>query len=170
MNLQKVGLALMILTGSFCSAAAQRIASDKTTKDGVRTISTNALAVYNGKLISVAGSAMIKGSDTAYFLGFYKQQLDLSRGIKNDPAQNSCTITLADGSRINGQYVEIIQVEGNDIFSYHFNNDDFKKLALQDAAAVSLMAPAAENFDFKLLNKFQGNIKKVVSKVLDKLR
>ena len=170
MNLKKVGLALMILSGSICSATAQRIASDKTTKDGVRIISTNAVPVYNGQLFSVAASAMIKGSDTAYFIGFYKHLLDLGTDVKNDSLQNSCVITLADGSRIKGEYVQIIQVAGNDILSYHFSNDDFKKLALQDAVNASFRSPVTDNYDFKLLNRFQRSIKDVVAKILNKLR
>jgi hypothetical protein len=170
MNLMKIGLALIILAGSICNATAQRIASDKTTKDGVRIVSTNAVPVYNGQLFSVAASAMIKSSDTAYFIGFYKQLLDLGTDVKNDSLQNSCTITLADGSKISGEYVQIIQVSGNDILSYHFSNNDFKKLALQDAVNFSCKTPVTDNYDFKILNRFQGNIKNVVTKILNKLR
>ena len=170
MNLRKVGLVLIILSGSVFSAAAQRIASDKTTKDGVRIIATNAAPVYNAALFSVAASAMIKGSDTAYFLGFYKQLLDLGTDPKHDPSQDLCTITLADGSKISGEYAQIIQVSGNDIISYHFSKDDFEKLALQDAVNFSCMSPVADKYDFKILKQFQKNIKGVVAKVLNKLR
>jgi hypothetical protein len=170
MNLMKIGLALMISAGSFCSAAAQRIASDKTTKDGVRIISTNAVPVYNGELFSVAASAMIKDSDTAYFIGFYKHLLDLGTDIKNDSLRNSCIITLADGSTVKGEYVQIIQVPGNDILSYHLSNDDFKNLALQDAVNASFMSPVTDTYDFKILKRFQSNTKNVAAKILKKLK
>ena len=169
MNAMKIGLVLISLAGSICNANAQRIASDKTTKDGVRIVSTNAIPIYNGQLFSVAASVMIKGTDTACFIGFYKQLLDLGTDMKNDSLQNSCTITLADGSSISGEYVQIIQVAGNDILSYHFNNSDFKKLALQDAVNFSCKAPVTDRYDFKILNRFQGNIKNVVAKILNKL-
>jgi hypothetical protein len=170
MNLRKAGLALIILSAGVISAAAQRIASDKTNKEGVRIISTNAVPVYNSSLFSVAASAMIKGGDTAYFLGFYKQLLDLGVDPKHDPSQDVCTITLADGSKINGEYAQIIRVSGSDILSYHFSTDDFKKLALQDAVNFSCMSPVSDKYDFKILNRFQENIKDVVAKVLDKLQ